>query len=346
MQRSNIDRATRIGITLTILGVIWYVLLKAIDFSFIVFSNVNTKSVFSSEHIIALVLVTMLVTIFIGGIKYIFSELKTFKDFTDDTIFEIAKTEANKSFNEIFTILYLNVTLLITTIILVLFVEFMMNFFNLFWWISTLIFWGLIILIVLIIKKARNKFIEVLRKIWVIVKLRRKQMSFWFYILFLLLVLFLTYIIISFTKGQTVEVNFQNNSKLTIDIQLTNVQLEDLKIYLYMQNDKKWDLLKEIDIDNNEFSESFFEVYESSSFLIDNNSNFISTTINPNKKQSILKNNINLGEDIDMQLNDGKYKIQIIIKSKEGNKTLRLSNDLEIKANKYIINKDKFDIEL
>ncbi|MEK4171336.1 hypothetical protein [Lysinibacillus sp. Y5S-8] len=344
MQNSNIDRATRLGITLTILGVIWYVLIKSFDFTFFVFNNLNTKSLFSSEHIIALVLVTMLVTIFIGGSRYIFSELKTFKDFNDDIIFEEAKNEANKNFNEIFSILYLNIALFVITTMFILFIELMMNFFNLFWWISTLIFLVLISSLVLIIKKMRNKFFEVCRKIYDAVKLRKTHMSFWFYILFLLFILFFTYSVLSFSKGQTVDVDFENNSMLPIDIQLTNIQLENLKIHLYMQEKEDWFLIKEIDIDKKDFSGSFFEVYESSS-LLENKSNGISR-INSNKQQSTLKNNINLGEEIEEILEEGKYKIQITIHSKDGNKIVKLSNDFEIKGDKYIFNKDKFKIEL
>lgn len=344
MKSSNIDRATRLGITLTILGVTWYVLLKSFEFSFTVFRNINIKSVYSSEHIIALVLVTMLVTTFIGGIKYIFSELKTFKDFTDDAIFEKAKIQANLNFSEIFTILNVNVTLFITTIMLVIFIELMMNYFNLFWWISTLIFLGLIIFIVLILKKTRDKFIEKFKKTWNIVKSKSNHWGFGFYILFLLSVLFLTFTVVSFTKGQTVEVNFQNDSRLPINMQLTNFQLEDVNIYLFKQEEEEWGLLQEINIDNSEFSESFYEVLESSTVY--NNSNGNSTTINSNKQQSVLKNNINLGEILEKQLNDGKYKIQILINSKNGNKTLRLSNDFEISGNEYIINKEKYVIEL
>lgn len=53
MQNSNIDRATRLGITLTILGVIWYVLIKSFDFTFL-FLIISILKVYLALNILLL----------------------------------------------------------------------------------------------------------------------------------------------------------------------------------------------------------------------------------------------------------------------------------------------------
>ncbi len=346
-----IDRASRLGITLTILGVTWFTLVKFSSFLLTMFSQkIYINSLYSSEHILALVFVTIFLTIFIVGVKYVYFELKTFKDYTDETTFNKAKNMANTSFNDIFTILKVTLALLFFTIMLVFNIEIILNYLNLLWKIIYLIF-GICFILLFIIKNTRLKFIENVKNIIIWVKPKFKHFSFLLYISFLIFVLAFSYTTLSVSKGQIIKINFQSNSSLTLDIEVANFNIEKVKIYIFKLEDKTEDskLLKEIILDRGDFNESSYNVLETSSSLWgEKKNNGNSTTINLNNQQTVLKHNIDIKHYLNEDLNDGKYRIKMLIDSKQytGSKTLELVNDFLKSADKYTVNKKEFVIEL
>lgn len=346
-----IDRASRLGITLTILGVTWFILVKFSGFLLTMFSQkIYINSLYSSEHILALVFVTIFVTIFMVGIKYVYFELKTFKDYTDVSSFNEAKTIANNNFNDIFTILKVTLALLFFTIMLVLNIEIILNYFNLLWKIIYLIF-GVAITLLLFIKKTRDKFIENGKNIIILMKPKIKHVSFLFYITFLIFVLAFSYTTLSFSKGQIIKINFENQSSLPLGIEVTNFNIEKVEIFIFKLEEKTENskVLKEIIVEREDFNESSYNVLETTSSLWGEKKNKgNSTTVNLKNLQTVLKHNIKIKQYLDADLNDGKYRIKILINSDQytGSKTFELVNDFLISGDKYTFNKDEFIIEL
>ncbi|MUK89279.1 hypothetical protein GMD78_12945 [Ornithinibacillus sp. L9] len=346
----QIDRVSRLGVTLTILGVIWYVLLKALDLLLTIFSQkLYLNSIYSSEHFIALVFVCVFVSILVSGVKYVYSELKTLKQFDDESLFLEAKKVANNNFNDIFVMLKVNLTLIILSIVFVIILETTLFNSNVFLK-GVYVTFVIAIIILLIIRDTRRNFIAFSKKLYSFVKLRMKQLSSWFYILFLLIILAFSSTVLSSNYGQTIEVNFQDESSLPIDIEFTNFEIENIKIYLFELKGDNGVLINDITIPRKDFYESSYSVLETSSkhLLSSNEDKEAIASFDFRKQQTVLRKRFELINYISSPLYDGKYRIKIVVENKYNldSKKFELVNDFLVEGNKSIFNKNEFVIEL
>jgi hypothetical protein len=345
---NQVDRVSRLGVTLTILGVAWYLLKRFFELLFDLFSRkLFLKSLYSTDHILALTFVTMFVTTFIWGVKYVYAELKTFKEFKDEVEFHKANANANKNFNDIFILFKVNISLLFIVLFVIVNAEIILNHFNIFW----LILYILILVVIGVlfcIKKTRDKFMNSFKKLVDLLMTRIKHLGFWLYTFFIIFVLAFSFTVISFSKGQVVNIDFEDKPGLPVDIELVNVDVRDVKINIYNEDNEK---INGITLKGKDFFASSFEVLESRKTFWDlksNDTNYNSTTTNLDKNYYVLKKNLKIEEEFNSPLNNGKYRVEIIINSKNLNntKTMIFVNDIVKSKKNFLINKEKFKIKL
>lgn len=114
-KRSVIDRTTRLAVTITFFGGIWYILLKVLSLWVNVFSEIfYVDTIISDEHILVLSMLISMLAITSVATIYIYKEYRTFKSFDNADAEQSMTLAADKAFDDIFSMMKICLVFLIS----------------------------------------------------------------------------------------------------------------------------------------------------------------------------------------------------------------------------------------
>jgi hypothetical protein len=325
----EIDRATRLVITLTLFGGSWFLLKNTIGIWYQTFTKfAYTKTFISVESIFSVILLTIVSAITLKVISYIFHELKTYQSFSQSEVREEALALADKKFSDIFLTIkncfyFFLVTGLIMTIVTVIFKP---TFYY-----SFLIGILLAIVIFIISHKKRGKVQIFLEKTEIFQK-KISPYSFLLYIVFFILFFGISLSMVSLNANQNVSVNFTSEYGTQILIDLQNIEVKELS--LNIENNEE---TRSVDLAEAELREDLIETLDDSK----TNNNRVYLKKSRYQQHYIIK--------IDKYLLEGLNKIEmkVIVEGlSENNQIVRIKNDIIKKKESINFSEKVFKIEL
>lgn len=327
----DIDRTTRLVITLTLFGGSWFLLKNAFIFWYKMFSTfVYTKTFINIDSIISLIIFTIVIAVTWKALSYIFYELKTFQKYSEESKKNEAMNVADTKFSDIFHTIkncfqFFFVTGLIGFLIGVLFKPNLLISFSIGILISILFF--------IIIRIKNDKVKEIVKKAENLEK-KIGPYSFLIYILFIIFFVGITISLISTTTNQLVKVEFDNSSGVDLKLVLQNINLKELTITT--ENMKEGINKSKVNISEGEIMEDLVEVFDDSK--TNNNRVYL------DKSKHQLHYSINL----DKYIKEGKNIIEIKIKNNgtnEDSQIISIKNDVLKKENMIEFSEKSFEIQ-
>jgi hypothetical protein len=324
----EIDRTTRLVITLTLFGGSWFLLKNTIGIWYQTFTMfAYTKTFVSVESIFSVILLTIVSAVTLKVISYIFHELKTYQLFSQEEVREEALALADKKFSNIFLTIkncfyFFLVTGLIMTIVTVIFKP---TFFY-----SFLIGILLAIVIFIITHKKRGKVQIFLEKTEIIQK-KISPYSFLLYIVFLILFVGMSLSMVSLNANQNVNVKFTSENGTHIVMELQNIEVKELSVTIRNNEDRR-----SVDLTEAEVREDLIETFDDSK----TNNNRVYLKKSKYQQHYI----INIGKYLLEGLNKIEMKI-IVEELSENNQIVRIENDIIKKNDSIYFSEEVFKIE-
>ncbi|MFD2640029.1 hypothetical protein [Piscibacillus salipiscarius] len=329
MENNKVDRTTRLIVTLTMFGGTWF-LLKNVFKSWVnIFSSsAYTQSFISIENIISVISFTVILTIIIKVILYIYAELKTFQMFESEEEKQTIYKSADIKFNDIFkTIKKCAYAILGVALLFGIFELF--NDPNLLGYFILGALLALIFFIILFFVK-KEKLKKVVSKAEKIEETIAPYGSL-IYISFLALFVGICITLVSFNQNQFVEVNFKDNNE-NIALELIVQNMENIEATINIVNDKENISPNVIRLDNNDFNRNVIEVYDDTK--TDNYKFYI--------KKS--RNQYTHSLDLSEYIIDGRnvVEIKIISNQMSRNKVVKIENEIEKNESEITFSEDSF----
>ncbi|MBP1950696.1 hypothetical protein [Virgibacillus litoralis] len=328
--KNNIERTTRLIITLTIFGGMWFLFKGAIALWISTFSTTAfTKSIINIEYVLSVITLTVILVITIKVLIYVYTELKTFQFFINIEDKEKLQKNADIKYGDIFkTIKYIinglfGIAILSIIIELVAKPHLIISIL-----IGTLSVTLLFCLSLFVKKENVKKVITTIEKI----EEKISPYNFLLYIGVLILFVGICISLVSLNQNQIVEVEFKNNKNVILNANIQNIENVEMAITIY--NEKNGEETN-LDIAHTEFSQDLVEVYEKNSTE--------NTKLYIDKSQHQYHYSMNL----DKYLIEGNNQIELKISNQKSSnsKIVRIVNDIEKNGSKMEISEEKFIVK-
>lgn len=330
--KKDIDRTTRLVITLTIFGGSWFLLRGAFALWFNTFSkSAYIKSLFTIEYVISVIVLTFIIVTSIRVLSYVFTELKTFQVFSsiDDKV-DMQKI-ADAKYAEIFKTIKRSINGIIGISIISLIVELTIKPSLLISiTIGTVLFLVLFIILRFFVKKEKLK--GIISKVDGI----EQKISPYVFLLYTGLIVFLVGIslaLMSINHNRYIEVEFKKTNELELEIVIQNI--DDPEMVISIVNENKPDKRSTIKVTKDDYYHDLVEVFE-----------HLNTQ---NTKYNIDKyiKHYHYSTNLDQYVLDGRniVEINIIGKDSNVNKVTRIVNEIERNGSRTKIAEDKFMVK-
>ncbi|MGY4691010.1 hypothetical protein [Salibacterium sp. K-3] len=329
MTKNNVDRTTRLVVTLTIFGGTWFLLKGGMNLWLNTFTtNAYTRSLFTFDYIVSVIILTFIIAVTIRVLNYAYTEFKTYQAFNDEEERKSIEKLADTKFVSIFETIRHCAIATMGIAILSIILEFTMKF-GLFFSVLTA---SIVILTLFILKFFNNK--KIMKAIEVVDRFEKKISPFGYLIYLGLIVFFLgvATTLISINQNQVVEAEFRNNKDSNLEIQLKNIEEPQASINIINEREKN----TTINLNEKDFNQNFVEVYEN---------------VSPkNKKLNLDKSlrQFNLSLNLSQYLVEGTNKVEIKVSAEnyDNQRIIRIVNDINKDGSTLSFSQKTFKIDL
>lgn len=332
VEKSKVDRTTRLVITITVFGGAWFLLKEIFKLWVRTFSSgAYTKTIISFEYLLLVIILTFVVVITYKGLTYIYSELKTYQAFENKNDAINSQQNADINFANIFSTIKYCKNAFITVLLLATAVQLILQP-NLKFSILIGISLGILILIVFRwVKKERWKKINEIAKN---IEERVSPYGLMLNIVFFLIIIGICITLVSINSNQFVKAEFKTDNDLKFDISIQNIQ--DFRVEILIYSNENLEVTHSYNIKKTDFIHNSIEVTAN-----DDSSNK-KLFIDKSKYQSHYSMNIK------KYIQEGKntVKINIFTKDPLGSKVIRLVNTINKSGMTLDISEEEFIVNL
>lgn len=346
---TSIDRTTRLAVTLTIFGALFLVLKSSIGIWYSIFTNIAyTNDFLNYDYMLSIAFVSTALVVSVSIIRYVFFELQTYKHFEDAAEKTKTVSRADWAFERIFKDIKMLSMLLLALLLIFLIREMILRESILPILIGLIL--GIVLFFVGYFAYKKSTRVRQFMDNSTVGRASSASFSLFSTVVYIVLIVFvfgLAFTISSLastnqqakveledTKEVPLNIELQNYLSPLVTVTFTNYAVADDRRSFTLEAKEKLELYSEAVI--------FEKVQEGEKFdsLIQNIDDEIDS-FNINKKKSLAKYELNLGEYIE----EGRYLVEVVILSREDSvsNVTKFMTTVEKSGDKVAISEKRFE---